>query len=360
MKYVKTFEDHTERVNTPESIIKEIWGVDPYIFYDIISSSMEEFDIWGELKLQFSLLYPTPSTEAEFRPIYSIENGEVKPGIYLDNLNGILYTNSYTPIIEAWIESTDVDKNESLMETTNIRLDDANIPYLMDYPEGLEKTTYLFFNKKENKKAPKYLRYIKTNEGYNNSTLIIVDVQKSFRRFFSEMYLHELKKYCKTFSKVYQIFDNHVDGKDTDKDYLYDKNPDIPTHSDLYHFPNQVDIIEKRYQYDVDVDFYKKILNKDVYKEIKKKEDSKELKRGDFFNTTEGTIIVYIGNNHVWHHLSKKLYNLFIKLKGQEVIMIGGSDSECYLDIETSAKALGVKIKRDFKYIYSANNCPIK
>lgn len=205
------------------------------------------------------------------------------------------------------------------------------------------------------------MRHLKIYDNFQNKqTLIIVDVQKSFRKFFTEMYLHELKNYCKKFESVYQIWDNHVDGKNVDKDYLYDENPDIPVHKDLYRFPNQKDLIEKRYNYDVNVDFYKNILSKEVYTDLKQKEDNKQLKRGDAFNTKEGTFIIYIGNNHKWYHLPKKLQELFTKLKGQEVVMVGGSDSECFLDVETAAKAFGVKIKRDFKYIYSANHCPIK
>lgn len=202
--------------------------------------------------------------------------------------------------------------------------------------------------------------YIKTFENHNNSTLIVVDVQKSFRKFFSEMYLNELNKYCNNFQSVYQIWDNHIDGKQLDKGYLYDHEPDIPVHKDLYHFPNQVDIIEKRYNYDVDADFYKKILDKSVYKDLKVKEDNKSLKRGDIFNTKEGTIITYIGNNHKWFHCPTKLYKLFTKLKGQEITIVGGADSECLQDIVITAESLGVKIKRDYKYIYTANSCPIK
>jgi hypothetical protein len=40
--------------------------------------------------------------------------------------------------------------------------------------------------------------------------------------------------------------------------------------------------------------------------------------------------------------------------------MVGGSDMECFLDVETAANSLGVKVKRNFKYIYSASHCPIK
>ena len=201
------------------------------------------------------------------------------------------------------------------------------------------------------------MKYLKTFESHNNSTLIIVDVQKSFKKFFSELYLNELKKYCHNFQNVYQIWDNHVDGKNVDKDYLYDHSPDIPVH-DIYQFPNQRDIIEKRYNYDVDVDFYKKVLDKNVYDEIKSKENS--LSKGNYFPTTEGTIIVYIGNHHKWFHCPVKLYRLLSNMKGQEITIVGGADSECLEDVVTTAEALGVKIKRNHKYIWSANHCPIK
>ena len=204
-----------------------------------------------------------------------------------------------------------------------------------------------------------FMKFLKTFESHSNETLIIVDVQKSFRKFFSEMYLNELKKYCKNFKYVYQIFDNHIDGKNVDKDYLYDETPVIPIHKDLYHFPNQKELIEKRYNHKVDADFYKKILDKEVYKEISDKEDRKELKKGDIFPTKEGTYIVYVGNNHKWHHLSKKLYDLLLSFKNKTVTIVGGADGECLEDIVTSAETLGVKIKRDYKYIYTANSCPI-
>jgi len=205
------------------------------------------------------------------------------------------------------------------------------------------------------------MRYIRTYENFNNdSTLIIVDVQKSFRRFFSEMYLNELKKYCKNFQKVYQIFDNHIDGKNVDKDYLYDHDPEIPIHDDLYHFPNQTELIEKRYNYDVDVDFYKKVLDEEVYQDIKQREENKTIKKGDLFKTKEGTAIVYVGNNHKWFHVPIKLYKHLVELKGEEVTIVGGADSECLEDIVTAAESLGVDIKRNHKFIYTASSCPIK
>ena len=205
------------------------------------------------------------------------------------------------------------------------------------------------------------MRYLKLFEEISNERiLIIVDVQKSFKKFFTDNYLNQLNEYCTEFDKVYQIFDNHHDGKNPDKDYLYDNNPDIENVDDLYKFNKQVDKIEKRYNYDVDADFYKKILSEDVFNTIKEKENNKSLKRGEYFNTTEGTIIVYIGNNHQWFHVPKKLYDLLKDVKGKEVVIVGGSAGECILDVMIAAKALGLKIFKNYKYIYSANNCPIK
>ena len=211
------------------------------------------------------------------------------------------------------------------------------------------------------------MRYLKTFESHSSKDiLIVVDVQKSFKEFFTDNYVNELKKYCNEFSKVYQIWDNHVDGRNVDKDYLYDEDPDEGTNDDLYEFTNQIDLIEKRYNYDVDADFYKKVLTPETYEEVSAKEDANELKKGDFFPTNEGTIIVFINNRHRWFHCPKKLYELFIEIsdaqvdKEKEVTIVGGADSECILDIEVTAKSLGVKFKRDEKYIYSASNCPIK
>jgi hypothetical protein len=204
------------------------------------------------------------------------------------------------------------------------------------------------------------MEYIKKFENYNNqnSVLIVVDVQKSFRKYFNEKYLNELNKYCKNFNTVYQIWDNHIDGKNIDKDYLYDNDPDVPIHNDLYYFPNQKDLIEKRYNYNVDVDFYYKILDKQTFNKIKRLESSNLLRKGNMFKTSEDTAIVYIGNNHKWFHVPKKLYDIFLNLKDELVYIVGGSDSECLEDIFITAESMGLNIKRNNKYIYSANYCP--
>lgn len=214
------------------------------------------------------------------------------------------------------------------------------------------------------------MRYLKTFESHNNKDiLIIVDVQESFKKFFNELYLSKLKKYCNKFNRVYQIWDNHHLGQNVDKDYLYDRDPEIPVDGDLYHFPNQKDLIEKRYNYDVNADFYKKVLDDDVYEEVKNKEERDELKQGDHFPTKEGTIIVFIGNNHRWYHMPKKLHELFMEITEAQnedlseirnVFLVGGADGECLDDVEVAAEIMGVQIKRNPKYIYSASHCPIK
>lgn len=76
------------------------------------------------------------------------------------------------------------------------------------------------------------------------------------------------------------------------------------------------------------------------------------------FKTSEDTAIVYIGNNHKWFHVPKKLYDIFLNLKDELVYIVGGSDSECLEDIFITAESMGLNIKRNNKYIYSANYCP--
>lgn len=203
------------------------------------------------------------------------------------------------------------------------------------------------------------MNHVKAFDNYKySSILIIVDVQKSFKKYFSDNYLIQLKEYCKEFDEVFQIWDNHINGR-VSSEYLFDDEPDILLEEDLYHFPNQTEIIEKRYNYDVDVDFYKKILDKTVHKDIKSKQEDGTLKKGDAFETTRGTVIVYIGNKHKWHHVSKKLYNRIIKNKHRKFVIVGGSSVECLQDVYISCKSLGVDIMKNNNYIYSAKNCPI-
>lgn len=209
------------------------------------------------------------------------------------------------------------------------------------------------------------MKYLKIFEKFDKKQpiLIIVDVQKSFNKFFTEDYVNALMDYSKNFDNVYQIWDNHFLGKNPDVEYLYDKDVEQKKHDDLYKFPNQKKSIEKRYTYDVDSNFFKKILDKETFAKIKSSEDN--LQKGNYFETTEGTIIVYIGNNHNWFHVPKKLYQLFLELKQSQdegrnkIVIVGGASSECLEDITTTAKSLGLDITQNKDFIYSAKHCPI-
>jgi hypothetical protein len=204
------------------------------------------------------------------------------------------------------------------------------------------------------------MKYINTFESNRtDDILIIVDVQKSFKKYFTDNYVKELKKYCNEFDEVFQIWDNHINGK-VGNEYLFDHDPEINIGQDLYHFPNQTEIIEKRYNYDVSVDYYKKILDKNTYDNIKKKESNDKLIKGEMFKTTKGTAIVYIGNNHKWFQIPKKLYKRLSNDKYRRYVIVGGSDTECLEDVYISSKSIGVDISRNKGYIYSGKNCPIK
>ena len=205
------------------------------------------------------------------------------------------------------------------------------------------------------------MKYIAQYKDFNkDSILLIVDVQKSFSEFFTKQYVEELKKYCKDFDKVYQIYDNHVEGKNPDIQYLYEEDPDSPISGDMYTFPNQVDVIEKRYRYDVNIDFFKKELYPKKYQEIHQREKKKEIKIGEYFKTKNGTVLVFINNNHIWFECPIKLYDLLKSWKDREVVIVGGADRECLTDVEITAKSLGVKIKKNDNYVYSAGHCPFK
>jgi len=203
------------------------------------------------------------------------------------------------------------------------------------------------------------MKIIKKFENFGRGdVLLIVDVQKSFSKFFTDKYIEELNSYCKNFNEVHLIWDNHHEGK-VDLDYLYDEDPIQPKEGELYKFPNVVEVVEKRYNYDVDVTFYKKLLNPKKYREILNLEKSGGLKKGDLFGTNSGTAIVYIGNNHNWFHIGKKLFNTLNGLKGREITIVGGAHNECLEDIYIAAKSIGLDITKDMGFIWSAKNCPI-
>ena len=153
-----------ENFNQDEDIdkIKSIWEVDPYEFRDIIISSANECDIWGNMCINFSLLYPiivlgrdhyptnNEDEPSEFKTCYEIDEKGIKKGVYHDQLSRILETNRFLIVIEGWIRinnEDDWDKSESFLDTVNMRLEDSKIPYKMDWPEGMNDSFYINFTK---------------------------------------------------------------------------------------------------------------------------------------------------------------------------------------------------------------------
>lgn len=197
-------------------------------------------------------------------------------------------------------------------------------------------------------------KFFQYNEKVENRILLVVDVQKSFKKFFTDNYVSAIENYTKEFKKVYYIWDNHSKGKDVGTDYLYKANVKSNT-TDLYSFNNVTEYIEKRYNYDVNADYYKNIVDSSTLDAM-----SGKLKRGDLFKTKFGTYIVYVGNNHRFFHIPKKLADMVEENKLSEIEVIGGSSNECLLDVCVAIRALGGKVKTNYDYIYSGSNCPIK
>jgi hypothetical protein len=196
-----------------------------------------------------------------------------------------------------------------------------------------------------------------SNKYKPKNILLICDVQKSFNKFFTPDYVSGLDSYCNDFHEVYQLWDNHVDGKRIPSNYLYKRNhPEASEHEDLYQFNKQTKLIEKRYNYRVDATFYSKILDYDTLNKIK----SIDLKPGIMFDTTKNTKICFIGNNHRWFHCPVKLYETLLDIKQDNITLCGGAEFECLHDIYVLGKALGLNIKKNRNHIYDAKNCPVK
>lgn len=172
----------------------------------------------------------------------------------------------------------------------------------------------------------------------NNSDgiLVIVDVQKAFDKFTPQNFEQNIMKYCEEFPKddnmgkgVYQIWDSNK------------------AQNFSYNFPNTLQTIRKNYGTKFDA-------------RIKQVADSlaakyPQAKEGDKFKLkNSNTYIVRINNNHRWFYVNEELYNLYLKLKGRTVVVIGGADDECLEDVYVSMKSFGINPIYNHDYIYSA------
>lgn len=199
------------------------------------------------------------------------------------------------------------------------------------------------------------MKYLKIFEDFEDKVLIIVDVQKSFKKYFNDIYLEELKKYASEFTEVYQIYDNHIFDK-PGTDFMFSNNPVKPIFDELYNF-NEVDIVEKRYHNEHHLVYYKPYLSNEVYRTIVEKQKNNLLKVGDMFDTKHGTKIIFVNHKHMWFHITKKMMNLFSKLKGRKIVLVGGAIDHCLKDIEISMETFGLDISIQHKFIYSGTYC---
>ena len=186
----------------------------------------------------------------------------------------------------------------------------------------------------------------------HDDILLIVDVQSNFKKFFptdSGGYLNKLDKYCMEFPSgktdlkgVYQIWDSNRGSKPT------------------YIFKNQRDLIEKKFGVKKFYSKYKGGFNEWIYyifddKTLDKFSAKKnKFAEGDAFKIkNKNEFLIYIGNNHKWFYVNEELVDLFQKLRGKKVILVGGADQECLTDIYTALKSFNVTPVYNHQYIYS-------
>lgn len=188
------------------------------------------------------------------------------------------------------------------------------------------------------------------NEGVSlinhDNILIIVDVQSNFKKYFPKdpnNYLKKLDNYCDEFSTVYQIWDSNSGSKPT------------------YKFKNQKDLIEKKYGVKKFYSKYKGGFKEWIYyifddQTLERFNSHKnKFKEGDAFKIKDkNEFLIYIGNNHKWFYVNEELVDLFQKLRGKKVIVVGGASEECILDIYIALKSFNVHPVYNHQHIYSA------
>lgn len=198
------------------------------------------------------------------------------------------------------------------------------------------------------------MKILKLNEFINEAIslinhddiLLIVDVQSNFKKYFPKdpnSYLKKLDKYSEEFKTVYQIWDSNSGSKPT------------------YKFKNQVDLVEKKFGVKKFYSKYKggfkewitKIFDEKVLDKFNSHKN--KFKEGDAFKLKTGNeFLIYIGNTHKWFYVNSELVELFQKLRGKKIILVGGAESECLEDVYVALKSFNVTPVYNHQYIYSA------
>lgn len=168
----------------------------------------------------------------------------------------------------------------------------------------------------------------------NDGILVVVDVQGEFDEYTPQGFEENIMKYCEEFPKdeegrgVYQIWDSNKATGFT------------------YTFPNQIMTVRKNYGTKFNTTIRNIAFNK-------LPQDVPEGKVYRFKDTNK--YLVKVNNNHKWFFVNGELYDLYQKLKGKRVIIIGGADNECITDIYVSMKSFGIIPIYNHNYIYNAS-----
>ena len=171
----------------------------------------------------------------------------------------------------------------------------------------------------------------------NDGILVIVDVQSAFDQYTPQGFEQNIMEYCNEFPKgtdendvrgVYQIWDSN---KATGVTYT---------------FPNEVLTVRKNYGTKFNPSIRDIAFNK-------LPQDVPEGKLYKFKDSNK--YLVKINNNHKWFFVNEDLYNLYQKLKGKKVIVVGGADQECLEDLYISMKSFGIIPVYNHNYIYNAS-----
>jgi len=187
----------------------------------------------------------------------------------------------------------------------------------------------------------------------HDNILLVVDVQSNFKKYFPtdpNGYLKKLDNYCAEFNSgktglegVYQIWDSNSGSKPT------------------YKFKNQIDLVEKKFGIKKFYAKYKggfkewitNIFDEKTLEKFNSKNN--KFKKGEAFKIKDkNEFLIYIGNNHKWFYVDAELVELFQKLRGKKVIIVGGADEECITDVYVALKSFNVTPVYNHQYIYSA------
>jgi hypothetical protein len=176
----------------------------------------------------------------------------------------------------------------------------------------------------------KFNTYINENN-QQSQILIIVDVQEEFSKFIPQNFVKNTIEYSKNFPTVIQIWDSNDATKPS------------------YEFANQKGIYIKKFGTKFSEDLV------DTVEKLDKKYPN--AKEGDVFEFDDvDSYVVRINNNHRWFYVTEKMAKLFKKLKGKQVILVGGADKECIQDVFEAMESFGIPVQYNKAYMYSAKN----